>query len=158
MLTNILDYLRHSAEKHGDKTAFSDSTHSVTYRGLDALSDSIASFLMTKIPGKNEPAAVLIDRNIQSVVSFMGIVKSGNFYVPVDSQLPPKRIAVSWKVWIMREPPSYMRMLQASPLPEKPLPQGAGEPLTLTPCTPFLPQAPQACPRVWWCPTALSST
>ncbi len=94
MLTNILDYLRHSAEKHGDKTAFSDGTNSVTYRGLDALSDSIASFLMTKIPGKNEPAAVLIDRNIQSVVSFMGIVKSGNFYVPVDSQLPPKRIAL----------------------------------------------------------------
>ena len=78
MLTNILDYLKHSTEKYGDKTAFSDSTNSVTYRGLDALSDSIASFLMTKIPGKNEPAAVLIDRNIQSVVSFMGIVKSGN--------------------------------------------------------------------------------
>ena len=62
MLTNILDYLKHSTEKYGDKTAFSDSADSVTYRGLDVLSDSIASFLMTEIPGKNEPAAVLIDR------------------------------------------------------------------------------------------------
>ena len=52
MLTNILDYLKHSTEKYGDKTAFSDSADSVTYRGLDVLSDSIASFLMTEIPGK----------------------------------------------------------------------------------------------------------
>lgn len=97
MLTNVLDYLEHSAGKYGEKTAFSDSADSVTYRGLDSLSDSIASFLMIKIPGKNEPAAVLIDRNIQSVIAFMGIVKSGNFYVPVDSQLPPKRIGLLLK-------------------------------------------------------------
>ena len=113
MLTNILDYLKHSTEKYGDKTAFSDSADSVTYRGLDVLSDSIASFLMTEIPGKNEPAAVLIDRNIQSVVSFMGIVKSGNFYVPVDSQLPPKRIALIFEtlkpkavIFSEKKPPS----------------------------------------------------
>lgn len=35
---------------------------------------------------------VLIDRNLESIVLFMGIVYSGNFYVPVDASLPLKRI------------------------------------------------------------------
>lgn len=92
MLTNVLDYLKNSADKYPDKTVLSDSKNQVTYKELDSLSDSIASAVLSKVDGKNSPVVVFIDRNIESVIAFMGIVKSGNFYVPVDRQLPLKRI------------------------------------------------------------------
>jgi len=38
------------------------------------------------------PVFVFIDRSISTIVSFFGVVYSGNFYVPVDSQLPANRI------------------------------------------------------------------
>ena len=39
-----------------------------------------------------EGLAVLIDRDVCSVLAFFGIVFSGNFYVPVDPKLPAERI------------------------------------------------------------------
>lgn len=94
MLTNVLDYLDQSVEKYGRKTVFSDHTDSITYQELDRYSDSIASAVIKQVQGKNSPVVVFIDRNISSLIAFMGIVKSGNFYVPIDRQLPLRRIAL----------------------------------------------------------------
>ncbi len=92
MLTNILDYLDRSVSLYGEKVAFSDSKNEATYNELNEKSDSIGSALVEKSGTKNSPVVVFIDRNIESVIAFMGIVKSGNFYVPIDRQLPVKRV------------------------------------------------------------------
>ncbi len=92
MFTNVLDYLDISVEKYAEKTALSDSKNQVTYSQLGSLSDSIGTAVSDKCKSKNAPVVVFIDRNIESVISFMGIAKSGNFYVPVDRQLPVKRV------------------------------------------------------------------
>ncbi len=92
MLTNVLDYLDRSVSLYPDKTVLSDSKNEVTYRQLGELSDAIGSAVIDKSGTKNSPVVVFIDRNIESVISFMGIAKSGNFYVPIDRQLPVKRV------------------------------------------------------------------
>ena len=92
MLTNVLDYLDRSVSVYPDKTVLSDSKNEVTYRQLGELSDAIGSAVIDKSGTKNSPVVVFIDRNIESVISFMGIAKSGNFYVPIDRQLPVKRV------------------------------------------------------------------
>lgn len=92
MLTNILDYLDRSVSLYGEKVALSDSKNEATYNELNEKSDSIGSALIEKSGTKNSPVVVFIDRNIESVIAFMGIVKSGNFYVPIDRQLPVKRV------------------------------------------------------------------
>lgn len=92
MITNVLDYLDNSTQKYSDKVVFSDSKNSVTYGELAKLSDSIGSAVISAVSQKNSPVVVFIDRNIESVIAFMGIVKSGNFYVPIDRQLPLKRV------------------------------------------------------------------
>lgn len=92
MFTNVLDYLDLSVAQYAEKTALSDSKNQATYKELDALSDSIGTAVIEKCKSKNAPVVVFIDRNIESVISFMGIAKSGNFYVPVDRQLPVKRV------------------------------------------------------------------
>ena len=37
------------------------------------------------------PVAVFIDRSIESLTGFFGAVYSGNFYVPIDRQMPAAR-------------------------------------------------------------------
>lgn len=92
MFTSVLDYLDLSVAQYAEKIALSDSKNQATYKELDALSDSIGTAVIEKCKSKNAPVVVFIDRNIESVISFMGIAKSGNFYVPVDRQLPVKRV------------------------------------------------------------------
>ena len=89
---NVLDYLSHSAKEFPDKTAFADTVRSVTYAQLDEISDRIASALLEKNYQHNMPVAVLIERNIESICTFFGIVKSRCFYVPVDITQPQNRI------------------------------------------------------------------
>lgn len=92
MLTNILDYLDNSVSLHADKIVFSDSKNEITYNGLYKNAKAIGSAISEKTEARNTPVLVFIDRNIESVVSFFGVAMSGNFYVPVDRQLPVKRI------------------------------------------------------------------
>lgn len=88
---NVLEYLEASALKFPEKTALRDENKAYTYGELIKKAKAVGTYLAEKNT-RNRPVAVLIDRNIESIAMFMGIVYSGNFYVPVDRTLPPKRI------------------------------------------------------------------
>ena len=88
----ILDYLYKQAERLPDKTAFSDSRSSITYKELLDVSERIACGIAETISGIRRPVAVVIDRNIESISAFLGIAMSRNFYVPIDNSQPKKRI------------------------------------------------------------------
>lgn len=92
MLTNVLDYLDNSVRLHGDKVVFSDNKNEITYNDLNKNARAIGSAIIEKSGTKNSPIVVFIDRNLESVVSFFGVIMSGNFYVPIDRKLPVKRI------------------------------------------------------------------
>lgn len=92
MYINVLEYLETSAEKFPDKTAFSDKTESVTYGQLLEQAQRIGSWIGRQGNFQNRPIAVVIDRNIKSLILFLGVVYSGNFYVPVDHTMPRQRI------------------------------------------------------------------
>lgn len=91
MLTNILEYLENSAKIYPQKIALADENNNITYDDYLTSAKIIGSYLI-RYHKENNPVAVLIDRNLESIVSFMGIVYSGNFYVPIDIGLPPARI------------------------------------------------------------------
>jgi len=93
MTINILDYLENSTAVAPRKVAFSDPDHQITYRELTRQAKGIGSFLSSALHGSgNKPVAVVIDRNIESLIAFLGVVYSGNFYVPVDAQMPHGRV------------------------------------------------------------------
>lgn len=92
MTRNVLEYLEHSAAQFPDKIAVQDAEHAISYAELVQKAKSIGSFLAETVAVRNRPMMVLIDRNLESIVLFMGIVYSGNFYVSVDASLPLKRI------------------------------------------------------------------
>ena len=93
MNINVLEYLEHSASLHPAKAAFVDEAGQVAYGELLAQARAVGSHLAGIMGGRTRrPVAVCIDRNVGSLVAFLGVAYSGNFYVPLDLQMPAKRI------------------------------------------------------------------
>ena len=89
MKINVLEYLE---PQLSDKCALADENESISYTQLIDYAKRIGTYIAQKDVGKNKPRAVLIDRNVWSIVLFMGVVYSGNFYIPIDPTMPIKRI------------------------------------------------------------------
>ena len=92
MIFNVLQLLEKNAISDPDKTALQDENNSVTYWEYRDVAARIGTFAASRCKTRNRPIAVFIDRTIHSVLSFMGIVYSGNFYVPIDPTMPKERI------------------------------------------------------------------
>ena len=88
----VIDYLESAEARFPEKTAFSDGEKAISYRELLDRSRRIATALIRRLSCVNQPVMVLADRNVESVVSFLGVAMSRNFYVPVDVSQPPQRI------------------------------------------------------------------
>ena len=99
MIRNVLEYLERSAELFPEKTALEDEFGKMTYSEYVTGAKRIASYLLDHgVRGyRNKPVAVIIDRNIRSIVAFMGVVYTGNFYVPVDYTMPAERIRLIYE-------------------------------------------------------------
>ena len=69
MKINILEYL----EQHSNSTgcALSDETESITYSQFINMAQRIGTYIARQDNWNNKPIAVLIDRNIWSIVLFM---------------------------------------------------------------------------------------
>lgn len=90
-MNNILEYLELSADNYPDKAAAIDEKESCTYRQLRERGKEIGSFLCERA-GVRQPVVVFMEKSVQALQSFMGIVYSGNFYVLVDPTFPTERI------------------------------------------------------------------
>ena len=91
-MTNAAEYLERTAARVPDKVAFSDASGSLTFGQL--LQDARAlGTVLAGLPGcKNAPVAVLTGRTVQSVAALQGVLQSGNYYVPIDEQMPEARM------------------------------------------------------------------
>lgn len=93
MIVNVLEYLESSVKKFPTKIAFSDENNQINYQDLELYSKRIGSEIYRATKGQiRQPLVVFVDRNIESLVAFMAVAYSGNFYVPIDIQMPKKRV------------------------------------------------------------------
>lgn len=91
MQNNVLKYLNNIVKEKPDKVAFSDGTNSLSFQDVYRLSRSIGSFLNKKGIYK-KPVVVFMRKSPQEVTAFFGIVTGGDFYVPIDEEMPGGRI------------------------------------------------------------------
>ncbi|MBO5968305.1 MAG: AMP-binding protein, partial [Clostridia bacterium] len=91
MRTNILQYLEETAARIPEKVSFSDGKDSVTFGQLYNGACSIGSFLAEK-GCRRRAVAVLMDKHPHAIVTFMGIIYSGAYYVALDAQMPSLRM------------------------------------------------------------------
>lgn len=93
MICNVIKYLEYSAKHRPNHIAICNENMKLTFQELETEAKKIATRII-EINGEitNKPIAVFTDKTPTSLVAFMGIVFSGNYYVPIDVSLPMDRI------------------------------------------------------------------
>lgn len=92
MRTTVLSYLEESAVKYSDKIAFFDESNEITFRELRDKSVILGRFIKRILTGNRRPILVYLPKDTTSIVAFMGILYSGNFYTPTDIRFPGEKI------------------------------------------------------------------
>ena len=91
MLYNILEFLEHSAALHPHKTAVVDEYKSCNYEELLDYSCRIGSVLSYRIE-KSSPIIVYMEKGVDTICSFFGILYAGGFYALLNPELPKPRL------------------------------------------------------------------
>ena len=91
MQNNVLDYMNESVKRVPDKTAFADDKDAVTFRQVYDMHRSVATFLHNSGVYK-EPVIVFMEKHPHTIVAFFGVIAAGDFYVPIDAEMPGARI------------------------------------------------------------------
>lgn len=89
--TNILEYFDETVQKWPDKVAYADETFEMTFRQVYDQSRGIGTFLYQKGYYK-EPVVIFMEKHPKMITAFFGTVYSGNYYVPIDAEMPSTRI------------------------------------------------------------------
>lgn len=90
----LIDFFKKQVDANRDKVALKDEHNQYTYQELDRLSDQIAHYLNQHLGGNRElPVAVLMERSARLVATFLGVLKSGRAYLPLDPAFPEERLA-----------------------------------------------------------------
>ncbi len=91
MKRNVLDFFENSCHAFPDGIAFSDEKNRVKYSEAHLKTKSIGTFIAGK-GYSNRAVLVLMDKSAEALITYFGVVYSGNFYVPIDVKSPNERI------------------------------------------------------------------
>ncbi|PFV28060.1 non-ribosomal peptide synthetase [Bacillus thuringiensis] len=80
------------ALKSPNQIAISMGDKSMTYYELQQRSNQIANYLCENDIKKGQRVSITMEREIDTIVWILGILKSGGVYVPIDPKFPEKRI------------------------------------------------------------------
>ena len=75
----------------GDRLVYSDDQCQYTYQDLKEKSDHIAYYLAKYFPNR-APVVVYGGLQFEMLAFFLGAVKSGHAYIPIESHTPSERI------------------------------------------------------------------
>jgi len=89
---NLIQRIDHWATAAPEAIAHLSGDSTLTYGELRRRSDGLASYLTKRFSDDRRPIAVLGHREPEMLVAFLGAVKSGRPYVPIDIALPQTRI------------------------------------------------------------------
>lgn len=91
MHNHVLNYLRNIVTKKPDKLAFSDGETGLTFAQLHRQSWGVGTALVRRGIYKR-PVVVFMGKAPQEIAAFFGVIAGGNFYVPIDEEMPAARI------------------------------------------------------------------
>lgn len=93
MRNHVLDYLNEIVEQKPDKLAFSNGEEGLTFRQVYDQSRSVGTYLHQKGVYR-QPVVVFMNKHPKEVTAFFGVITAGNFYVPIDEEMPASRIGL----------------------------------------------------------------
>src|SRR5438552_2906144 len=89
---NLIERIDHWAVMAPEAIAHISDGRTLTYWELRSRSNALACYLTQRFGDDRRPIAVLGHREPEMLVAFLGSVKSGRPYVPLDTALPQQRI------------------------------------------------------------------
>ncbi len=93
MQVNVLEWLDRTAAQMPDRLALWDEQEQMNYKEYREKSMGLAKAVLSVLPGNGRrPVVVYLEKSIRVLASFMGIAYSGNFYSPIDVDMPKQRV------------------------------------------------------------------
>ncbi|MFN8411483.1 MAG: D-alanine--poly(phosphoribitol) ligase subunit DltA [Anaerolineales bacterium] len=80
------------SQTHPERIAHHSGETTLTYQQLTSQSNTLAQYLLNQFPNDTSPIAILGHKQVEMLVGFLGCIKAGHPYVPLDSSLPTQRI------------------------------------------------------------------
>ncbi|MDD2572882.1 MAG: amino acid adenylation domain-containing protein [Bacillota bacterium] len=91
MQYNVLEYLERTVQEFPDKIAYANESTGITFREVYNQARAIGTFLSKKGVYK-QPVVVFMNKCPEAVAAFFGVVYGGDFYVPIEEEMPRFRI------------------------------------------------------------------
>ncbi|MFJ7727659.1 D-alanine--poly(phosphoribitol) ligase subunit DltA [Neobacillus sp. NPDC097160] len=89
----LLNTLKNFSHTHPDTLAYLSPTEEITYGELWRQSEQVAAFLLKLNNEKHIPVIVYGHMDASMIGTFLGCVKAGISYIPIDTSIPFERIA-----------------------------------------------------------------
>lgn len=90
---SVLDILEETVRDYGSRTAVIDGDEKVTYRQLYERAKRLGYALTKALDGaRQEPVMLFMEKSHQCITAMLGVLYSGNIYVPMDTKIPPDRL------------------------------------------------------------------
>ena len=120
---NWLNLLKHWAEVQPEKEVFKEPgkeglTYGQFYQQVCSVANGLLRFFDGKMP--EAPVAIVVDRDVQSLVSMFGVCAAGGWYVPMDSALPADRAELLLSVCA---PAVLLYATETDPFPQSDVPK-----------------------------------
>ncbi len=96
MQNNVLDYLIETVKRVPDKIAYSNGIDDLSFSEIYKQCRAIGTFLHNMKVYK-EPVVIFMDKHPNMAAAFLGTIAGGNYYVPIDSEMPEIRIELILK-------------------------------------------------------------
>lgn len=93
MQTNVLEWLDHTALRVPDKIAYANEKDALTFRQVHDYARAIGTYIAGFNYNK-QPIVVYMKKHPNAISAFYGVVYSGNFYVPIDEEMPQYRVGL----------------------------------------------------------------
>lgn len=91
MENSVLCWLDSTAQKYAKKTIFFDSDSKLTFEEFNTYTKAVGTFLADKI-AQQSPVIVMSGRHALTPACFLGVVRAGGFYAPMDATMPAHRL------------------------------------------------------------------
>jgi len=90
---DIIERIDCAGRDYPDRIAHVGDSRALSYAELARKSDAIARCFTERFAGDDSPVVVVGHKEPEMLIGFVGAVKSGRPYIPVDVSIPPERAA-----------------------------------------------------------------
>lgn len=80
-------------ERTPEKIVISDENNSITYAQLNNESNHVANYIKNTV-GIHRPIIINMSRTIKAIITILGVLKSGGYYIPLAENCPEQRLKI----------------------------------------------------------------